>query len=93
MSFENANHFKRKQSKKYLLVEDIKCLKNEIKNYKIISTSISSETQKNNFSKHNFQWDNVFNNAKGLNHNLLLKHKRLVDELKEYKNNDAVFGV
>ncbi|CAG8711257.1 4752_t:CDS:1, partial [Racocetra persica] len=37
------------------LVEDIKRLKNEIKNYKIVSTSISSETQKNNFSKHNFQ--------------------------------------
>ncbi|CAG8571760.1 4571_t:CDS:2, partial [Racocetra persica] len=98
MRHDVQTYYLENYQKNIKLVEDIEHLKNEIKNYEIVSIAINdgSEIQKNIFSKqsnYNFQCGNVFNNAERLNRNLCLKHKRLINKLKEPQKNNAVFGV
>ncbi|CAG8778956.1 15783_t:CDS:2, partial [Cetraspora pellucida] len=75
--------------KHFKVVEEINCLKEEIKNYKAVSTTINVDLDNFPEPNYNFQRDN----DETLNHNLHLEYKRLVAELKKYKKNDAIFRV
>ncbi|CAG8590547.1 5975_t:CDS:2 [Dentiscutata erythropus] len=69
--------------KNHTLVEEINCVKNDIDNYKSISTAIGLKFRIND-SKLNFNLHQV--NAKEFSHDLCLEHKCLVNEVKECRN-------
>ncbi|CAG8773063.1 8289_t:CDS:2, partial [Ambispora leptoticha] len=73
----------------------IKRLENKIESYKVASKAINGSTEiQNKISNPNYNFQQGFN-AETLNHCLLLKHKCLVDEVKEYNknNDDTIFKV
>ncbi|CAG8740322.1 11795_t:CDS:2, partial [Dentiscutata heterogama] len=76
--------------KNHTLVEEINRVKNDIDNYKSISTAIGLKFQKND-SKLNFNLHQV--NAKEFSYNLRLKHKCLVNKVKEYEKNAKISNV
>ncbi|CAG8688767.1 1981_t:CDS:2, partial [Racocetra persica] len=75
--------------KHFKVVEEINRLKEEIKNYKAVSTTINIDLDKFPEPNYNFQRDD----DEILNHNLHLEYKRLVAELKKYKKNNTIFRV
>ncbi|CAG8635860.1 26607_t:CDS:2, partial [Dentiscutata erythropus] len=74
----------------YTLVEEIKRVKNDIDNYKFVSTAIGLKIREND-SRLNFNLNRV--NEKEFSYNLRLKHKRLVNKAKEYKKNNEISNV
>ncbi|CAG8636414.1 22646_t:CDS:2 [Dentiscutata erythropus] len=74
----------------YTLIEEINRVKNDIDNYKSVSTVIGLNIREND-SRLNFNLNRV--NEKEFSHNLHLEHKRLVNKAKEYEKNTEISKV